>query len=73
MIKDRYIIRTPLFLNKASREYQLLKQVMIRLHKHYFLMDGGIRYSFSSVESHMWEIPCFMSDNELIEKLRKQI
>lgn len=73
MLGDRYIISPPLFLDKTSREYITLTKLLMRLHKHYFLDDGGIGYAFSSVESHKWEIPCFVNENYLVHKLRKSI
>ena len=68
----RYIIRTPLRLNKNTQKYVLLKKLLINLHKEYFLCNGGLSYTFSSVESHMWEIPNFIDENELTQSMRKK-
>lgn len=69
----RYVIKPPIGLNKTGREYFMLKKLLIRLHEHYFLSDGSVGYVFSSVESHMWEIPSFVEENELIRSIKKQI
>ena len=68
----RYIIKPPLRLDKSTWKYTLLKKLLVRLHNKYFLSDGRIGYAFSSVESHMWEIPNFIKENELIMSIRKR-
>ena len=69
----RYIIKTPsnLCRQKATWKYTLLKKLLIRLHEKYFLNDGGVEYAFSSVESHMWELPNFVEDNPVVRSIRK--
>lgn len=69
----RYEIRPPYNLAKDTSEYILLKKLLIRLHEHYFLNDGMTCYGFSRIESHMWEIPDTIYDNELTRKIRKQL
>ena len=73
LMHDRYEISPPLRLDKTNVEYILLKKLLIRLHEHYFLLDGGIGYSYSRVESHMWEIPNMVYENDLINRIRIDI
>ena len=69
----RYIIKTPSNLRRQETtwKYTLLKKLLIRLHEKYFLNDGGVCYAFSSVESHMWELPNFVEDNPVVRSIRK--
>jgi len=64
-----YIIKPPKILPKTSKEYVLLKELLVKLHKKYSLCNGGISYAFTRVEDHMWEIDDNTKDTELINKL----
>ena len=68
-----YEIKPPYFLPTSSMEFMLLKKLLIRLHEKHLLSDGFICYTYSSTESHMWEIPNNIPDDAFVNKLRKQI
>lgn len=73
-VLKRYEICLPYFgIDKFSKEYFLLTKILIRIHKKYFLNNGGIGYQFSKVEEHMWEIPDFIEENDIIRCLRKEV
>ena len=67
---SRYIIKPPLKLDKTGYKFQLLKNLLIKLHKEYFLDGGFACYAFTSIESHMWEIPNFIKYNEVVNQIR---
>lgn len=70
----RYEIRPPLTgCDRSSNEYMLLKKALILFHKKHFLHDGMIGYAYTSVESHMWELPNPISDDAFIRKLRRTL
>ena len=64
-----YKIKPPKMLPKTSKEYVLLKELLIELHKKHSLHNGCIGYAYSRVEDHMWEIKDKTKDTELINKL----
>lgn len=67
----RYTIKPPVRLDKSTWQYTLLKKLLMDLHDEYFLHSGMVDYAFSSLESHMWEIPNFIEDNEVVRSIRK--
>ncbi len=70
----RYEIRPPLMgVNRSSNEFMLLKKTLIQAHEKHFLCDGMVCYAYSSVESHMWEIPNPIPDDAFIRKLRRTL
>lgn len=69
---SRYKIKYPR-VDKSSTEYMLLKKLMIKMHEKHVLCDGMVGYAYSSVESHMWEIPNEIPDDKFIRKLRRTL
>jgi hypothetical protein len=68
-----YRIYSPVIIDRSSIEYDLLKKLMRELHVEYFLHGGLIGYMYTTVESHMWEIPNEIPNNSFINKLRSEI
>ena len=68
-----YKIYPPVWIDRTSIEYDLLKKLMTELHKEYFLSGGLIGYMYSSAEKHKWEIPNEIPDNAFIRKLRGEL
>ena len=70
---DDYKIYPPVWIDRTSVEYDLLKKLMTELHTEYFLSGGMIGYMYSSAEKHKWEIPNEVPSNAYINKLRSEL
>ena len=69
---SRYKIKCPR-VDKSSTENMLLKKLKIKMHEKHLLCDGMVGYAYSSVESHMWEIPNEIPDDTFIRRLRRTL
>ena len=71
-VLGRYEIIPPLFLKKGTIRFIMLKKCLTEIHRQYFLNDGKISYAYTSIEHHMWEIPDFIENDELVKEIRRK-